>query len=203
MRLSTAGVPRFSMHKEEMTRPSSEIKPPSKRKWPYIALILLLVVVVGLKVFHKVHKTQPSVVNANTSIEKLLKNSKTIQNKRDLASVYLAEQNYEAAEKTMKSVAGQTGSVNDYMTLINICAVHNVPDKQACVDNAVSHIRPEITSLPFNAVYALGSELDEAGFKKDAVIFYQRAYDIYDPTQADAYTKTKDQIKQRIGQLNG
>jgi tetratricopeptide (TPR) repeat protein len=131
-----------------------------------------------------------------------LNKSNTVDSKRSLASAYLAAGNYQAAEQTMKDIAAQTKDRNDYLGLLNICSVRNVPDKQACIDDAVANIKPQIDKLSFFQVYSAASELDNAGFKKDAVVFYQRAYDIYDPARVDQYTKTRDQIKQKIDELS-
>jgi hypothetical protein len=87
--------------------------------------------------------------------------------------------------------------------LLTICAVNNVPDKQNCIDRTVAKIIPQLNSLSFYQVYVTGSMLDEAKDKKNALIFYQRAYNIYDASKADLYTMTKDQLKQRIDVLNG
>jgi hypothetical protein len=161
---------------------------------PLTTAVIAALIVGGLYLhFHKKpHKSTD--VNANTSIIDQLNKSNTVDSKRSLASAYLAAGNYQAAEQTMKDIAAQTKDRNDYLGLLNICSVRNVPDKQACIDDAVANIKPQIDSA--------ASELDNAGFKKDAVVFYQRAYDIYDPARVDQYTKTRDQIKQKIDELS-
>jgi hypothetical protein len=150
--------------------------------------------------FH--NKNKQKVVDANTSIISQLGKSKSIDDQRSLASAYLAAGKYSDAEQTMKDIAAKTNSPTDYMGLLNICTVRSVPDKNSCVDAAVTKLKPQINELSFFQVYSIASELDEAGFGKDSVAFYQKAYDIYDPTRADQYTKTKDQIKQRVDELS-
>lgn len=147
-------------------------------------------------------KNKKKVVDANTSIIGLLGKSKSIEDQRSLASAYLAAGKYTDAEQTMKDIAAKTNSSTDYLGLLNICTVRSVPDKNSCVNDAVAKLKPQIDKLSFLQVYSIASQLDEGGFGKDAVVFYQRAYDIYDPARADQYMKTKDQIKQRIDELS-
>jgi tetratricopeptide (TPR) repeat protein len=180
--------------------------PVNKNRRIFRQLIILLVLVLlawgGWTLYQHHKKRSPVDESGSATLVRFLGNSKKLDDQRALSSAYLAQGNYAKAEDTMKKVVQQTNDVNDYMTLLNICAVRNVPDKKACVDLALKYIRPQIDKLPFNAVYAVGSELDEAGFGKDALPYYQQAYKIYDPAQADQYMKTKDQIKQRIDELS-
>jgi len=168
-----------------------------------VSYVVLVVLIWGAWTVYHHYKNKNQVdENGNATLVRFLKDSKKLDDQRTLSSAYMAQGNYGAAEDTIKKVAEQTNNVNDYMTLLNICAVRNVPDKKACVDLALVHIKPQIDKLAFNAVYAVASELDEAGFGKDALVYYQQSIKIY-PQQTDAYTKTKDQIQQRINQLNG
>jgi hypothetical protein len=163
--------------------------------------IVAALILAGIYVhFH--NKNKNKVADANTSIINLLGKSKSLDDQRSLASAYLAAGKYMDAEQTMKDIATKTNSTTDYTGLLNICTVRAVPDKTACVDNTVSKLKPQINNLSFFQAYSIASELDESGFSKQAISFYQRAYDTYDPARADQYTKTKDQIKQRIGELS-
>lgn len=171
----------------------------------FIALALIVIIAIGFYYHHRNNATQKAHIDqdANVSLINMLKDSKSLDDKRSISSAYLANSDYAKAEAVTKEVAQQSNEVSDYLGLLNICTTGAVPDKQNCVDFAISKIKPHIEKLSFTQVYSAGSELDKSGFKKDAVIFYQRAYDIYDPARTDAYTKTKDQIKQRIAELNG
>jgi tetratricopeptide (TPR) repeat protein len=166
-------------------------------------IVIVLLILGGWTIYHNHKNKSPTDENGNSTLVRFLKDSKTLNDQRSLASAYLAQGNYTAAEDAAKKVAQQSNDVNDYMSLLNICTVRNVPDKKACVDMALQHIKNQVDKLPFNAVYAVASELDEAGFGKDALVYYQQAYKIYPAQQPDPYTKTKDQIKQKMDQLNG
>jgi tetratricopeptide (TPR) repeat protein len=167
-----------------------------------VIVIAILAVAIGA-VWHKVkHRNEDRIPNASASAVDALKNSNDINDQRSLGSEYIASGDYPKAEAVARKVADRTNDVNDYLTLLNICAYYSVPDKQGCINYVVSKVSPQINKLSFYSAYTAGSELDEAGFKKDAVTFYQKAYDIYDPARADQYTKTKDQLKQRIDELS-
>lgn len=176
-----------------------------KRKTSYLLLLVVIVILVaGLYMWHHKNQTKDqSSVDANTVLITNLSKSNSLDDKRNLVSAYIAAGNYSLAESTLKDIASKSGDVKDYLGLINICTVRKVADKQQCVDEAISKIKPKINTLSFFEVYSVASELDDAGMGKSAVVFYQRAYDIYDPSRADAYTKSKEQIKQRIAELNG
>jgi len=199
-------LPRPGFRRADNTVQGQDSVPATNNRRMFRRLFTLLVIVLlvwGVWVLYQHHKNRsPVVENGNDTLVRFLGNSKDLDSRRALSSAYLAQGNYTAAEDTIKKVAQQTGDVNDYMTLLNICAVRNVPDKKACIDLALKYIKPQLGSLPFNAVYAVASELDEANFGKEALPYYQQAYKIYDPTQADPYMKTKDQIKQRIDELS-
>jgi len=168
-----------------------------------ILIAVVLLVLAGWAAYHHYKNKHQVDENGNATLVRFLKDSKKLDDQRSLSSAYLAQGNYTAAEDTAKKVAQQSNDVNDYLMLLNICAVRDVPDKKACVNLALQHIKAQIGKLPFNQVYAVASELDEAGFGKDAVDYYKQAYKIYPAQQPDPYTKTKDQINQRIDQLNG
>lgn len=167
-----------------------------------IALILIAALALAWQWHHHKANSYSNAANAAQEGINSLKNSKELIDRRSLISDYIAAGDYSKAEETAKAVAAQTGSANDYMSLLNICTIRKVADKNDCVSLAVSKLKPQVSQLDFFTAYSIGSELDESGFKKDAVAFYQRAYDSYDPSRADAYTKTKDQIKQRIDELS-
>jgi hypothetical protein len=169
------------------------------------AVICALLVAGAYTLYHRhnADKNADTKVDANTALVNNLSKAPGIAAKRSLASAYLAQGDYKAAEESQQQVARQTNDVNDWLGVLNICTVRAVPDKQSCVNEAVSKIKPHLDGLSFYSVYSAASELDQSVFKKDASTFYQRAYDIYDPASVDPYTKTKDQIKQRITELNG
>jgi len=133
---------------------------------------------------------------------KEFKNSTNIDEMRSLAAGYIAVSDYGAAANTAKQVAQKTGEIKDYLTLLTICATRDVPNKQACIDQAVTKLKDQLSKLSFYNTYTAGSVLDQAGDKKNAVTFYQRALEIYDPARADEYVLTKEQLKKRIDELS-
>lgn len=175
----------------------------------HLKLILVVILSIGLiiiawkglhKYKHRNDNAPPK--NASSSTIDFLKDSSNLNDQRSVASEYIAAGDYENAETTAKQVAEKSGNTNDYLTLLNICTVYKVSDQQACIKQVLDKVVPQINRLSFYSVYIAGSELDKAGDKNNALIFYKRAYEIYDPVRAGESMKTKDQLKQRIDELN-
>lgn len=178
-----------------------------------VPLIPLAAVAIGFVVFTTIRNNNdssssnfdvtksPPYDSAQENI-KSLKASDNINDLRSLANNYSAAGDYGAAADTAKQVAEKTGQIKDYMSLLTICAVREVPNKQACIDWTVGKLKAQITKLSFYNAYTAGSVLDGAGDKKNAVVFYQRALAVYDSAKVDEYTKSKDQLRKRIDELS-
>jgi hypothetical protein len=168
-----------------------------------VLIAMVIILAIGLFFYRRHHRTEYKVTEAASSEINSLKSSKDITDRKSLSSAYLMAGEYDKAEQNARQIADASNKVNDYLTLLNICTVRNVSDKQNCIDYAVSKIKPHVNDLSFFLAYTAAVELDQSNNKKDSVVFYQRAYDTYDPARADENVKTKDQIKQRIEELNG
>ena len=185
-------------------------KPLNHKAWlPRAILVVIagaILVFAGWFIEHKRNNTINKYVPAANAVDaniNSLKSSKDINDRRVLVSDYVASGNYDKAEELARSVAADTKDTKDYITLITVCANHPVSDKQQCLDDGVTQVKPKLNELSFFETYVIASMLDDAKDGKNALIFYQRAYQIYDSTKADQYTMTKDQIGQRIKALNG
>ncbi len=139
---------------------------------------------------------------ASDSAIESYKNSNDTEDLRSLSSVYVGANKYPEAVEVARKVALKTGEVMDYMTLLNICAIYNVPTKQACLEEVAAKLKPQLGKLSFYNAYTAGRLYDKSGDTKNAVIFYQRAYDVYDVNRADEYIKTKEELKKRIDELS-
>jgi hypothetical protein len=174
-----------------------------------ILVVVALVIVIG-GVWYIFFNSKPKLVNippvqenAADANVRLYKNSANVDELRILTNSYLSNGNYTNAVATAEKVADETQDTMDYMTILRICATSKFPSQSSCLDTVVANLKTKLDSLSFYDAYSAGSMLDENAKKgKDAVAFYQRAYDTYDATRADEYTKTKDQLKARIDELN-
>jgi hypothetical protein len=79
--------------------------------------------------------------------------------------------------------------------------MHDVPNKNSCISDTVSKLKPLIQQLAFPDAYGAGGMLEKANYKKDAADFYQRAYNVYDGTAQGDNLMTKDQLKKHINEL--
>jgi tetratricopeptide (TPR) repeat protein len=201
-------LPRPSLPFGNNATGKDEAKQIDKKVWTIRLLALVLIVMLaigGVKFYkdrHKPKQTFPPSPSAVDESIKSLQSSTELGDKRNLAGDYTQKGDYNQAEEILNSVAHQTNDLKDWVGLINLCSQYNVTGKQNCLSTAAAKVKPQLSNLSFYEAYSIGSMLDQGNDKKDAIVFYQKAYDIYDPAAADIYTKTKDQIKQRIDQLN-
>jgi len=169
-----------------------------------LIVLILFVIVLAKLAYNHYHPAEhiSSSPNVNDSIIGDYKNSKDINDQRSVISAYLAKGDYNSAESAAKAVANSTDEAQDYMALITICGLHNVTDKNACLNSAIDSLKPKLKKLSFTSAYGAGGIMEKNNRKKDAVMFYQRAYDAYDPNAGGDGTMTKEQLKAHIDELS-
>jgi len=120
---------------------------------------------------------------------------------RVLVNSYADAGDYKSAYDSANTLVDKTNSPDDYMTLLWLCTLYEVPHKSNCIDNTSSKLKEIINSLSFINTYMAGSLLEQSGRKDEAVDFYERAYLIYDVKTADGNIMTKEQLKKHIDGL--
>jgi hypothetical protein len=180
------------------------LKPNSLRGRSAIAFLLVALIIVGAAFYlwHR-HNQQKLVAVANANdkiISESIKSNKP-DDKRTVLSAYVAEDNYEAAAPIARALAAQTKTYQDYLAALSICGLHDVSNQQDCITEVIDGAKPQISSIPFQGAYTAGAILEKNNFKKDAKVFYQRAYDIYAPDPNAQNMMTKDQLKAHIDAL--
>lgn len=130
------------------------------------------------------------------------KDSQNPQELRTLLNAYLMNSQYDQAVSTAKKIAGMTGAFEDHLAVLNVCASRQVAARQQCVDETAAKLRPHIGRLTFSNAYSIGAMLEQTGQRKAAAEYYERAYQVYDATRADEYTKSKEQLRNHINELN-
>lgn len=172
-----------------------------------LAVAVLFLLAVGIIVWKTTDKQSSVIENLkretpSESNIRFFKDSTVPEDMRSLTSAYISQGRYDEAAANAKKTAETTQNAADYISLLNICAIYNVKNKQACIDEAHSKVVSDLGSVSFYNAYSTAKVLDMAGQKK-AADFYQRAYDTYDAKRAaaDEGTMTKEQIKGRIDEL--
>ncbi|MBX4197089.1 hypothetical protein KW801_00850 [Candidatus Saccharibacteria bacterium] len=132
---------------------------------------------------------------------KAFKNSQNINDKKVLISAYEDKKDYAKALTIAKDVADKSRTYQDYMTVLSICALYDVPDKQSCLSQTAANLKPLLSSMPFSSAYAAGALLEKNNLKKQAADFYQRAYDTYSPDPNAENMMSKEQLKNHIDEL--
>ena len=167
-----------------------------------VALIVLLLIFFGYRHFHnsKSKLSNPNL-NANDLQIETFKNSTNVGDMRVVLSAYEGKNDYKTALPLAEKIADQTKSYQDYMAVLNICALHDVSDKSGCITDVVNKLKPLIGQMPFGSAYAAGVLIEKSGNGKLAVDFYQRAYDTYAPDPKAENMLTKEQLKTKIDDL--
>jgi hypothetical protein len=167
-----------------------------------ITIAVMLVLVVGAVFLWHWHKNRSvAIINGNDEQIQEHKDSNSPDDRRTILSAYAAKDDYADAAPIARALAKQTKTYQDYLALISICGLHDVPDKDACLDEGVNGAKPLVNSIPFNGAYNAGVILEKNNRKTDAKVFYQRAYDTYTPDPNAENMMTKDQLKAHINEL--
>jgi hypothetical protein len=170
-------------------------------------LLILMVVGVVMQVInnHRNSSNKPQKVTIASSETNgkinLLKNSTNIDDMINLKSQYVVNGDYDNALKIAKEIASKTQAPADYLEVLRICSLFEVPSKEAEIGSAVIALKPKTNNLTFRQAYSAGGYLEYAKHNNDAAIFYQQAYDTYDEAQKDPYTMSKVELKSHIGGL--
>ena len=130
--------------------------------------------------------------------EQQLKRSDKLTDTRSALSLELHNKKYNDAAITAKHIAERTNMNSDWLNLIGICDSYNTVNKSSCIKDSVDAINHNKKELKFRDNLFLAQILDKNDFKDQASAFFKAAYKTYDETQADEYTPTKAQIKQKI-----
>jgi hypothetical protein len=168
-----------------------------------IIFIVLILAIGGGYLGYRIHKNksaQNSTV-AQTNIN-LFKNLNNPGDMRVLAASYEQNQDYGKAEDTWKKVTQQTKDINDYWSLLNVCANYKVSDKESCVQDAAAALQKKVSSLDFTTAYSIGATLESNGFKKLSVPFYQQALAVYKPQSGGTSFPSQQQIQAKINELS-
>jgi len=168
-----------------------------------VIFIILILLIAGGYFGYRVHKnkTAQNATVAQTNIS-LFKNLNNPGDMRVLAASYEQNQEYGKAEDTWKKVSQQTNDINDYWSLLNVCANYKVSDKESCVQGATSALQRKVKSLDFTTAYSIGATLETNGFKKMSVPFYQQALAVYKPQSGGASFPTQQQLQAKINELS-
>jgi hypothetical protein len=166
-------------------------------------LLIALALVVGWKIYRHY---RPAIVpnlsqNADDATVREFKNSNDPVSQRSVISAYIDKGDYESAKTTAANLAAKTNDYQDYLQLLVICGVRNVNNKESCIINADNHLKPLVKNMPFLSAYTAAKLLEQDGHNADAVIFYQRAYDVYAPETGAQGMLTQDQLKTHIDEL--
>lgn len=176
----------------------------SRRLLGLVTIAVLAVSVIVGVIYYRNHR--PSVSqnlseNADDATIRQLKKSNNIIDKRSVISAYMGKGDYEAALNLAQTVASLTNTYQDYMTVLSICSIRQVNNKDACIKKVASQLKPLIGSMPFNSAYSAGAYLEKNDYKKDAVDFYKRAYDVYSPDPQAENMMSQEQLNNRINEL--
>jgi len=121
---------------------------------------------------------------------------------RVLAASYEQNKDYGKAEDTWKSIAQQTNDVNDYWSLLNVCANDPISDKEACTSDAAAALQKKVKDLDFATAYSIGATLENNNFRKLAVPFYQQALAVYKVQSSETNFPTQQQLQAKINELS-
>lgn len=167
-----------------------------------LLLLALLVAIVAVFVYREHQKQARQNESAAQSYIRIFKDLNNPGDMRVLAASYEQNQEYSKAEDTWKKVTQQTKDVNDYWSLLNVCANYKVSDKEACVQDTAAALQKKITSLDFTTAYSIGATLESNGFKKLSVPFYQQALAVYKPQSGGTSFPSQQQLQAKINELN-
>jgi tetratricopeptide (TPR) repeat protein len=137
---------------------------------------------------------------ANDNI-KMFKNSQKPEDQAALINAYLNTQQYDKARDALLSIAKKSGKGSDYVAVIRVCSVYKVSNKSECISSAQEQLAKQVSNLSFTQAYTAGTSLEDANFKKEAIIYFQRALDVYPSTTPDEYIDSKDKLKDHINEL--
>lgn len=176
-----------------------------------VGVLLLIVSVITLSILSVITEkptkstlyTDPNArpPDANHVLVNELKNSDKPEEIKTLIAAYLASKQYDKAEVAARGIAEKSQASTDFIGWLSICVAHQVTNKETCINEAITKLKPLISKMDFFSAYSVGSLLVEAGKKKEAVDFYVRAFETYDSKVADEYTMSKDKLKSHIDEL--
>jgi len=175
----------------------------SNKKLYTISALIVLVIGGALiyRHFHANHIVIATEQNINDLQIQRYQNSKDTNDKRVLISAYENKGDYQAAHDLAMGVAQQTKTLQDYMAVLNICALHNVANKSSCINDIATTLEPLIPQMTFTTAYSAGILLEKNNHKKDAAAFYQRAYDTYTFDPKAENLMSQGQLKAHIDEL--
>lgn len=120
---------------------------------------------------------------------------------RILVNSYVDKGDYTAAYNTSQILVAKTKAPDDYMTLLWLCTLYQVPNKDSCIDDTADKLHKLIANLSFTNAYVAGGLLEKSKRQDAAFDFYSRAYRIYDAKSADGNIMSKSDLKKHIDAL--
>jgi tetratricopeptide (TPR) repeat protein len=176
-----------------------------KTRESVIVLAVILALVGGI-VFYFSHRGAGSSKGISSVAQneiRLFKNDKTIDGRRELASAYAQNGQYDSSKAEWQKIASQTNQTQDWWALLNICSGYKVGGSADCIKKSAAILKSRAGSLDFQTAYAIGSQLETSHNGKLALPFYSRALKVYNPPQDSAVNYlSKEQLQEKINELN-